>query len=186
MREEIIDAAIRAFSIGGLKFTMTDVARSMGISKKTIYTIFNSKEEVLEAIADRYFSDFVILEKQVKENQEIDIFCKINLVLCALPDKYHNIGLNNLYGLRDKYPKVYARLLGNVYKGWESVEGYIQEGIRENIIRKISVPVIMAMIEGTVKQFMDSSVLVNNQITYEEAKKEMAEIIIEGIKEKDI
>ena len=184
MREEIIDAAINEFANSGLKFTMTDVAKSMGISKKTIYTVFTSKEEVMEAIADRYFSDFLILEKEVELNQEMDVLSKIDLVLCALPDKYHNIGLNNLYGVRDKYPRVYKRLMGHVNKGWKSVEKYVNQGIEEHKIRPVSVPVLMSMIEGTVKQFMENSVLVNNQITYEEAKKEMADIIIEGIKVK--
>lgn len=184
MREDIIDAAIKEFKKTGLKFTMTDVAKSMGISKKTIYTVFASKEEVMDAIVDRYFSDFLILEKQVRKDQELDVLSKIELVLCALPEKYHNLGLNNLYGVRDKYPKVYKRLMTSVNKGWKSVEEYIRQGMEEGLIRQVSVPIVMTMIEGTVKQFMESSVLINNHITYEEAKKEMADIIIEGLKQR--
>lgn len=47
MREKIIDTAIEEFTKHGLKFTMNDVAKELGISKKTIYTIFESKQDVL-------------------------------------------------------------------------------------------------------------------------------------------
>ena len=40
MREKIIDTAIEEFTRNGLKFTMNDVAKALGISKKTIYTVF--------------------------------------------------------------------------------------------------------------------------------------------------
>ena len=35
MREKIIDTAIEEFTRNGLKFTMNDVAKALGISKKT-------------------------------------------------------------------------------------------------------------------------------------------------------
>ena len=53
MREKIIDTAIEEFTKHGSKFTMNDVAKELGISKKTIYTIFESKQDVLVGIADR-------------------------------------------------------------------------------------------------------------------------------------
>ena len=44
MREKIIDAAIAEFTQSGLKFTMSDLAKDLGISKKTIYTVFESSK----------------------------------------------------------------------------------------------------------------------------------------------
>ena len=39
MREKIIDATVEEFKQNGLKFTMNDLAKRLGISKKTIYTV---------------------------------------------------------------------------------------------------------------------------------------------------
>ena len=39
MKEKIIDAAIKEFKQKGPKFTMSDVAKRLSISKKTIYTV---------------------------------------------------------------------------------------------------------------------------------------------------
>lgn len=57
MRDKIIDATVEEFKQNGLKFTMNDLAKRLGISKKTIYTVFESKQAVLVAVADRYAAD---------------------------------------------------------------------------------------------------------------------------------
>ena len=181
MREKVIDTAIQEFTKSGLKFKMNDVAKSMGISKRTLYTIFDSKEAVLEGITDRYFGDFLVMQKMVAEDKRMDVVTKIETILCALPERYHNLGLSNLYELQDKYPKIYKRLMGYVEKGWKMVEQYLEQGMKEKKIRQVSIPVVMTMIEGTVKQFMQNKVLVEHNIPYEQAKKEMAKVILDGI-----
>ena len=65
MREKIIDTAIEEFTKHGSKFTMNDVAKELGISKKTIYTIFESKQDVLVGIADRYARDFTDMREAI-------------------------------------------------------------------------------------------------------------------------
>ena len=57
MRDKIIDATVEEFKQNGLKFTMNDLAKHLGISKKTIYTVFESKQAVLVAVSDRYAAD---------------------------------------------------------------------------------------------------------------------------------
>ena len=39
-KELILEGTVKAFNEKGLKFTMDDVAKLLGISKKTIYTVF--------------------------------------------------------------------------------------------------------------------------------------------------
>ena len=97
MREKIIDTAIAEFTKNGLKFTMNDVAKSMGISKKTIYTVFESKQAVLMGIADRYSADFLQMQEEIEADEELDVVEKVERLLGALPTKYHNIGLSGMY-----------------------------------------------------------------------------------------
>ena len=63
-------------------------------------------------------------------------------------------------------------------------EQYLERGIREGMVRKdVSVPVVMAMIRGTVMCFMESDILYKNGLTYEQGKEEMVQIIMKGIRE---
>ena len=183
MREKIIDTAIEEFTKNGLKFTMNDVAKALGISKKTIYTVFESKQEVLVAIADRYAGDFTEMREEIERDGSLDTLEKLERLFCALPTKYYNIGLSRIFELAQKYPKQYKYLMEAVNQGWTLAEQYLEKGIREGKIRKdISKPVVMAMIRGTVTCFLESDILYKNGLTYEHGKEEMVQIIMKGIR----
>ena len=51
-KEVILEGTIKAFNEKGLKFTMDDVAKILGMSKKTIYTVFRDKESMFLAMVD--------------------------------------------------------------------------------------------------------------------------------------
>ena len=162
---------------------MNDVAKELGISKKTIYTIFESKQDVLVGIADRYARDFTDMREAIEQDDSLDTLEKLERLFCAIPTKYYNIGLSRLFEVARKYPKQYRYLMEAVNQGWILAEQYLERGVREGKIRKdISVPVIMAMIRGTVTCFTESDILYKNGLTYEQGKEEMVQIIMKGIR----
>ncbi len=56
-RRQAMDAAEQVFLARGFhRTTMADIARSAGMSKKTIYLVFTSKEELLDAVLTRRFA----------------------------------------------------------------------------------------------------------------------------------
>ena len=167
MREKIIDATVEEFKQNGLKFTMNDLAKRLGISKKTIYTVFESKQAVLVAVADRYAADLYSMQEELEADVSLNVVQKLEKLLCALPEKY---------------PKPYRHLMRSVNNGWEQAEQYLRKGMEEGLIREVSIPIVMAMVKGTVICFMESDVLYQNELTYEQAKKEMVEILMKGIK----
>ena len=167
MREKIIDATVEEFKQNGLKFTMNDLAKRLGISKKTIYTVFESKQAVLVAVADRYAADLYSMQEELEADVSLNVVQKLEKLLCALPEKY---------------PKPYRHLMRSVNNGWEQAEQYLRKGMEEGLIREVSIPVVMAIVKGTVICFMESDVLYQNELTYEQAKKEMVEILMKGIK----
>ena len=182
MRDKIIDATVEEFKQNGLKFTMNDLAKRLGISKKTIYTVFESKQAVLVAVADRYAADLNSMQEELEADISLNVVQKLEKLLCALPEKYYNIGLSRIYDLAEKYPQPYRHLMRSVNNGLEQAEKYLEKGMEEGMIREVSIPVVMAMVKGTVYCFMESDILYQNELTYEQAKKEMVEILMKGIK----
>lgn len=87
-----------------------------------------------------------------------------------------------MYELAEKYPQPYKRLMESVNRGWELVADYLKRGIEEDKIAQVPLPIVMAMVEGTVRKFMDSRILVDNGLTYEEGKMEMVKVIMCGIR----
>lgn len=181
MKEKILNAAIEEFEKKGLKFTMDDIAKNLGISKKTLYNVYDNKEAMLLALADYCFADIKKSEKAILEDTEMDIVTKIEKIMVVLPERYQNIGLSNLYQLKDKYPNIYTRVSSYLETDWDATIALLEQGISEGKIRPVSIPIVQAMVESTIQQFFSDSILVKNQISYDKALQEMIDIIICGI-----
>ena len=181
LSERIILAAISEFSRSGLKFTMDDVAQNMGISKKTLYTCFDSKEDMLMAIVDYCFRDIKRSEQEILLDPDMDIVDKIKSIIVVLPERYKNIGLSALYSLKDKEPGVYRRLEEHLKTDWDATITLLESGMAQGRIKKISIPLLIAMIESSIAGFFSGNVLGEAGLTYEEGLEQLIDIVMDGI-----
>ncbi|EEX08634.1 transcriptional regulator, TetR family domain protein [Ruegeria lacuscaerulensis ITI-1157] len=75
MRERILDAAMACFLERGYHAaTMQDVAGQAGLAKGTLYLYFQSKEEMLLALLQRYFDDIRARISAIPAPQTLDQF----------------------------------------------------------------------------------------------------------------
>lgn len=182
MREKILNAAIDEFEKKGLKFTMDDIAKNLSISKKTLYQIYDTKEAMLLALADYCFADIKRAERAITDDESLDVITKIERIMVVLPERYQNIGLQNLYQLREKYPKIYTKVSSYLSTDWDATIALLEQAKREGKLKDVSIPVVQTMVESTIQSFMADDVLVENHISYDEAMQEMIKIILNGIK----
>ena len=181
LREVILEGTIKAFNQKGLKFTMDDLASVLGMSKKTIYTVFRDKEELFLAMVDYLFDKIKESEKQVLENQQLTTREKIHKSLGVLPESYKGIDFRQLYMLKDKYPLIYGQVERRLETGWEATIMLLKKGMEEGVIRPVSIPIVKMMLEASVEQFFQRDVLISNQLSYKEALEEVVGILMDGI-----
>ena len=103
LRETILEGTIQAFNKKGLKFTMDDIAALLGISKKTIYTVFQDKNTLVSEMVDYCFDSIKESEQKVLSDTSLDTVGKIRAILGVLPEGYKDIDFRQLYLLKDKY-----------------------------------------------------------------------------------
>lgn len=180
-RIQAYEAAIDEFNEKGLKFTMDDISRRLGISKKTLYTLFKDKEELFLQTVEYGFAAVKESETNIINNSALSLVDKIRKIIVVLPDKYHNVDFRKLYALKEKYPKIYQEVETRIENDWEPTLSLIQEGMNQGILRKVRIPVLKAMIEASIEHFLNSEVLIREGITYDEALNEMIETIMQGI-----
>ena len=161
LRETILEGTIQAFNKKGLKFTMDDIAALLGISKKTIYTVFQDKNTLVSEMVDYCFDSIKESEQKVLSDTSLDTVGKIRAILGVLPEGY----------------KVEQRL----ETGWETTIALIQQGIHEGTVRPIQIPILKTMMEATLEQFFQRDILITNQISYNEALEEVVNILVDGI-----
>ena len=171
LKDDILEATIQAFQKKGLKFTMDDLAALLGISKKTIYTVFPDKNSLVLEMVDYCFSSIKESEQKVLQDLSLDTVGKIRAILGVLPEGYRELDLRQLYQLKERYPEVYEK----------STISLLEQGITEGKIRNIQIPIFKTMMEATLEQFFQRDVLVQNGISYHNALDEVVSILIDGI-----
>lgn len=181
LREKILMSTMEVFNNKGLKFTMDDIAKNISISKKTIYKVFNDKEEMFLELVDYLFDGIKDAEMQVANDPSLSTLDKIRKILGVMPNSYMDIDFRQLYMLRDKYPKIYEKVEERLENGWELTISLIEQGMKEGVVRPVKIPVLKMMFEASLEQFFRRDVLISNKMTYQDGLTEVVDIIIDGI-----
>lgn len=181
LKEEILKGTIQIFNEKGLKFTMDDIAERLKISKKTLYKVFDDKEDLFLTMVDYMFDTIKESEREVIEDENLSTVEKIHKILGVLPEGYKDIDLRQLYLLKDKYPKIYKQVEIRLETGWEMTIELIEQGITEGCIQPIKIPILKMMLEASVEQFFQRDILIQNKISYQDALSEVVNILMEGI-----
>lgn len=182
IKEEILRGTLRLFNEKGLKFTMDDIARSLKISKKTLYKVFADKEQLFLAMVDYMFDKVKESERAVVEDGRLSTVEKIHRILGVLPEGYKDVDLKQLYLLKDKYPKIYRQVERRLETGWETTIELLERGMAEGCIRPVRIPILKMMLEASVEQFFQRDILIQNQISYQDALDEVVDILMDGIR----
>lgn len=181
VREKILSGTMEVFNQKGLKFTMDDIAKELGISKKTIYKVFNDKEEMFLEMVDYLFDQIKVSEEEVMQDDSLTTLEKISKILGVMPESYREIDLRKLYELKDKYPATYHRVEERLETGWENTIALLEQGIKEGVIRPVPIFLVKTMMESALEQFFQRDVLIANNISYGEALDHVVDILVMGI-----
>lgn len=181
IENKILEGTLTVYKDKGLKFTMDDVARTLGMSKKTIYKVFDDKEAMFLAMVDYIFDSIKVAENEILEDSSLDTLEKIRRILCVLPDGYKDIDFGQLYDLKSKYPKIYEKVEMRLETGWEPTISLIEQGISEGVIRQINITIVKMMFEASLEHFFQRDVLYKNKLSYRQGLAEVVSVILDGI-----
>lgn len=178
---KILEATTKVFNNKGMKFTMDDIAKELSMSKKTIYTIFHDKEEILYEMVDYAFGKIKESEEEVINNSSLSTIDKLRMILGVLPESYKSVDFRQLFVLKDKYPDIYAKIESHLETGWENTISLMEQGVKEGVIRPFSIVIFKATFEAAIEQFFGRNILIANNIEYLDALNELVEIMVDGI-----
>lgn len=130
MKDKIIEIAGEMFLTLGFKsVTMDDIAGNLGISKKTLYTHFKNKTELIDSVTSHLFDTIchgIDMICEEKKNPIQELFEIKRFVMEHLKDEKSS----PQYQLQKYYPKIYASLKERQFQ-------VMQESIIENLKRGI-------------------------------------------------
>lgn len=183
-RQKCIDCAIQLCSSQGLDFTMSQLAAQLGMSKKTLYVLFDSKEALLLAVVDAMFDAVKADEAKILARQDLNLADKVRQLVVVLPDSYKNLDWSRLQGVEKKYPAVYDRIRQRLESEWEPTLELLRQGMEQGELRPFQPGLLRAVVEGAMEHFLSSDALQREGIGYVQALDGMMDLLMEGIQAK--
>lgn len=181
IKQQILEATIEVFHKKGIKFTMDDLAKALGMSKKTIYTVFKDKNELFLSMVDYLFDAIKESENEIINDESLSTLEKIQSILCVMPEGYKDLDFGQLYVLKDKYPKIYKQVEKRLENGWEDTLLLLEQGKKEGVIRDVNLSLVKMMLEASLEQFFQRDILKRNKLSYQAALNEVVSILMTGI-----
>ena len=175
MEKRIIEGALGVVERQGVKFTMDDLAADLGMSKKTIYTVFRDKNSLLIAMVDYVFDIIKESEAKVLEDDKLSLTGKIRAILGVMPENCSNFDFTQFY------PKVYDRVRERLESGWEMTQDLIEQGIAQGLVRQVDLRIFQMTFESAVERFLMGDELQRQGISYFDALDELVSIMVDGI-----
>jgi AcrR family transcriptional regulator len=162
--------------------TMDDVARELGISKKTLYQYVANKSELVEMVvrsemekaAQKHMSIQQMNLNAIEELFEVSKMMNEHL-------KRHNPAL--YYDLRKYYPKFYHEIRKHKReKAYESVLRNLKKGISEGLYRKeINAEIIAKLYISRIEQSYEENIFSIEEVTSIEVFNEILIYHLHGI-----
>ncbi|MDR1864683.1 MAG: TetR/AcrR family transcriptional regulator [Bacteroidales bacterium] len=147
IKERIIAVSAELFMQYGVRTTtMDDIARHMGISKRTIYENFKNKEDILTACISSFYEEGKREIDHVLETTD-NVVEAVVIMLRKGTEQARKQRYFIMEDIRKYAPEVYQHHLMNKHAEQQKrMEDMVRQGIREGVFRSDLNPEIIAIV----------------------------------------
>lgn len=181
LEDKVLKGSIEVFREKGIKFTMDDLSRHLGMSKRTLYEIAKSKELLLLEAIDDVFDRINMEKTKIYSNKDLDEIERLKALISFLPEWLDIFDYTRIYEVKRFYPNVYEKIRYRLDKGWEQALELLNRCIEKCLIKPVNTLLIKHMIIGCVNELLENDFLYKEHMNYKKAYKDVIDIIIKGI-----
>lgn len=182
MQDKIIEQIEeKFFKEGFYKTTMDEVAADLGMSKKTIYKFFPSKDDLINAIAKRFMNG--MKNKIVPAlNSDKNAIEKLGELISILASASQKVNPKRMDELRKYFPDLWIEIdKFRTKMMFENITKVIDQGKTEGLFLDYPTVIIMNVLVGSIRYVVNPEFIVNNSFSIIEAAQYSFKIIIGGI-----
>lgn len=179
----IIKATALLFKKYGIRsISMDDVAREMGISKKTLYQYVENKTDLVKKVLDEHLCHYCS-KKNSEEGKNLNAIDVLLEVSKDVNKNFKEFKPTVTYDLQKYYPDLFRSFIDRKRDVlFEDVKNNIQQGIDEGIYRDdLHVELIARLYLKKLENIHDPEFIVSNKFTFKNLFEVMFESHIRGI-----
>jgi AcrR family transcriptional regulator len=184
MKERILEEAGRRFFREGFaRVSMDDLAGELGISKKTIYQHYSSKEELLERLMGHFIQGVDQEICRILDERQVDFIEKLTRVFALLAGKLSHLSPAFARDLQKHAPATWRKVDERRSQILQRNFGRLMaEGIKQQAFRRGFDPQFFLLIYLTlVRQIINPESLLQLSVTPREAFENIVSILMEGV-----
>jgi len=181
MKERITNKAIFLIQQKGLSFTISDLAKSLGTSKRTIYQHFSSKDDIIDSIIENLILQIKNKEEEILHDKSLNLLKKITKVLICVPEEFNTMDIRLLVDLKRLHYNQWVKIDEFLKQEWDLVIKLMEEGIKTGVIREINLQLFVELYLGAINQIYQPNFSLNTKLTMSEILKSVIDILLNGI-----
>lgn len=183
LKDEILQKATDLFCrFGASRVTMDEIAQEFGISKKTLYQYYSSKNDLLKEVTDSIYSQIQCRNQSLLKNSEMNFLEKINELIKS---SLENISRTEVLkkDLQKNFPDLwthYSNLHSQDYP--EYLEKLLREGIAKGQIRRdINIPIVLMIFSSCLESLAINPASKQTDYSARDLIKEIHTVIFYGL-----
>ena len=182
MQEQIIEKIEgKLFRDGFYKTTMDELASELGMSKKTIYKFFPSKDDLVMAIAKSFMKS---LKRKIVNalNTDKNAIEKLGELIKVLAKVSEKVSPTRMEEMKKHFPIIWNEIDNFRTKTmYENITKVIEQGVEEGLFINYPNSIVMNVLVGSIRNVVNPDFILNNSFSIIEAASFTFKIIIGGI-----
>jgi len=183
MEERIIEAAGSLIhQYGYRKFTMDDLSKKLGISKKTLYKFYPGKRQLISAVNDHFIARDLENTKKAMEQDE----SWLNKIKTIFYISQYSIPARLVSELRYYYPAEWKKAEALRRFKSEQIYALLREGERLGELNPaLEMAVVVPVLEKSLESLLQVDYLQAHDLTISKLLEQISELLLNGLVKKD-
>lgn len=178
--QQILLVTYQEMNKHGLKFTMDDIASQLGMSKKTLYKLFRSKNDLITAVVQALLQVALATEEKVMQ-ADVPLSQKIsNFLLSDMEDFPHPSSLM-ARDIHNHHPEAFRLLSDFAAKRTERLSKLLEQGIKEGLIAPVPTGFVGELLGSTAETIIRNKMAEKHHLTLQESMKITIQLIMRGL-----
>lgn len=180
MKNRILDATARELNARGIKFTVNAVSTRLGISKKTLYLHFPSKDALIAGVIDAILTDIANQRKTIL-SKDMTLAERLTAILTIKPARFSELKESMLGDIRLHYPAEWVKIEKFHCQQLAILLDLLDKGKSTGDIRRINSHIAAGMLISAVGQLLEGDFLTRQNLTIADALKEITDLFLNGV-----
>ncbi len=180
MDERLLKAGLQVFQDKGARFTMDDLSHAMGISKKTVYELVESKEVLIGQIIDASHRSIKEQQSVILADEKLEPAEKLERILTVLPVFGGFFEFGRLAELEERYPNLYAKMVRLLDEGWETTLNLYQTGVAAAQLLPVHPDLFKTLYTSAITALFHDRFVLRHHMPYAETLRQVVSILMNG------